>query len=145
MKILMAEDLESVREHFSRLAAGVSAAELRFGTQDATQLLQAVAQWQPDVVIMDMHMRGMMTVAVLEALKKDWPGMAIVVAGFFFEPYYRTAYFRHGADFFFDKSLEWDELIAFLRGRRASMAQERAEQSTPQSGYFDSVKGVHHG
>lgn len=122
MKVLMAEDLQSVREHLGNLMADVADLadiELRFMAQEAEPLRQAVAQWRPDVVILDLRMRGDIALAVLESIKKTWPGMAVVVSAFFFEPYYRKAFLDLGADLFLDKSVEWAELVEFLRKRRA--------------------------
>ena len=119
MKVLMAEDLESVRTRLSELLADCKDIELRFIDQDEMLLTQTAAEWRPDVIILDIRMRGMMTLAILEAQKRAWPGVAVAVSGFFFDPYYREAFLKHGADLFFDKSAEWQELMAFLRGRRA--------------------------
>ncbi len=129
MKVLMAEELISVREHLSGLLSEARNIDLRFIGQDATLLLQVAAAWLPDVVILDARMRGSMTLAVMEALKKQLPATAVVVSAFFYEPYYREAYIRHGADFFFDKSLEWKELIAFLRKCEAQVLSE--SEGTP--------------
>ncbi|MFH1605043.1 MAG: response regulator, partial [Pseudomonadota bacterium] len=122
VKVLMAEDLAAVREYLSALCDESGNAELRFLEQDAMALLQAAADWRPNVVILDIRMRGQTALGVLESLKRDRPDMAVVVSAFFFEPYFRQGYLRNGADFFFDKSLEWNELTAFLRRRQAQLA-----------------------
>lgn len=124
MKVLMAEDLESVREHLSELLAETGDFELRFIEQDASLLMQTTAAWRPDVVVLDISMREGMALGILEALKREWQGMAVVVSAFFFQPYYRTAFLKLGADLFFDKSIEWDELIAFLRSRQAQVTSD---------------------
>ncbi len=121
MKVLMAEDLGSVREHLRGLLTEFAGVELRFVQQDAALATLTAAAWRPEVVILDVRLRGAETRGALEALKKEWPGMAVVISAFFFEPQHRQDYLRQGADFFFDKSLEWSELIAFLR--RVSAAQ----------------------
>jgi hypothetical protein len=41
--------------------------------------------------------------------------MAVVVSAFVFRPYCRHAVLNLGADRFFEKSIEWKEVIAFLR------------------------------
>ena len=122
MKVLMAEDLESVREHLKGLLAQSAGVQLRFVQQDAALATLSVAAWRPDVVILDVRLRGAEIQAALSALKKEWPGMRVVISAFFFEPHQRAAYLRDGADFFFDKSLEWSELIAFLRTVSAAQA-----------------------
>ena len=115
MKVLMAEDLESVRGHLRGLLAESAGVELRFVQQDAAVAILTAGVWRPDVAILDVRLRGAATLETLAAMKKEWPGMAVVICSFFFEPYHRDAYLRDGADFFFDKSREWSELIAFLR------------------------------
>ena len=111
----MAEDLGSAREHLKGLLAEACAVELRFVQQDAALAILTAARWRPEVLILDLRLRGADTLSVVQALKKQWPDMAVVVSALFFEPCQRQTYRSQGADFFFDKSLEWSELIAFLR------------------------------
>ena len=120
MKVLMAEDTESVRKRLGKLLLEAGGVELRLLGQDAALLLQSVAAWQPDVVILDSSMRGGTALAVLESIKKAWPGMAVVVSASLYEPYYPQAFLRLGADFFFDKMAEWEGFTDFLRARTGS-------------------------
>lgn len=119
IKVLMAEDLESAREHLKGVLAETSGVKLRFVQQDAALAILSAASWRPEVVILELRLRGADTPGLVQALKKEWPEMAVVISALFFEPCQRQAYLRNGADFFFDKSLEWTELIAFLRRRMA--------------------------
>jgi len=123
MKVLMAEDLQPVRDHLSGLLAEAGDVDLRFLWQEAKPFLQEVAAWRPDAVILDISMRGGLTLGVLQEIKKQWPGTAVVISASVYHPYYRKAFLSLGADLFFDKSLEWDELIAFLDNRQESIAQ----------------------
>jgi len=118
----MAEDMESVREHLGALLDEVGNVELRFVGQDAALLLQAIADWQPDTVIIDTRMRGMMVLGLLQECREQWPQMAVVVSGVFFEQYYRTAFLRAGANAVFDKAGDWSELIALLANRQVQTA-----------------------
>jgi len=122
MKILMAEDMEPVREHLGRLLDEVGNVKLRFVEQDAALLLQTIADWQPDAVIIDIRMRGTMVLGLLEECRKQWPHMAVVVSGVFFEQYYRTVFLRAGANAVFDKAGDWSELITFLDNRQVQAA-----------------------
>jgi DNA-binding NarL/FixJ family response regulator len=127
MKILMAEDMDSVREHLGALLDKVGNVKLRFVEQDATLLLQTIADWRPDTVIIDTRMRGMMVLGLLEECRKQWPHMAVVVSGVFFEQYYRTVFLRTGANAVFDKAGDWSELIAFLAKRQVKAAPAAAD------------------
>ncbi len=118
MKVLVAEDLESAREQLTDLMVEVDELEVRFVAQDAMALLQAAGEWQPDVAILDVRMRGMIVLGALATLKAIWPGMAVVVSAFDMDSYYRAAFLRHGADCAFDKSLGWSSLLNFLKTER---------------------------
>lgn len=122
MKVLMAEDLQPVRDHLSGLLAEVGDVDLRFLWQEAKPLLQEVEEWRPDAVILDISMRGGMALAVLEEIKKQWPGTAVVISASVHHPYFRKAFLSLGADLFLDKSLDWDDLLAFLLSRKEAIA-----------------------
>ena len=122
MKILMAEDLHSVRDRMRAHTTEFEAVELRFLEQDARLLMQTAAEWQPEVVIFDISMRGGMAIALLEALKKRRPDKAVAISSLFSRPFYRKAVLNRGADLFFDKLADWEGLVAFLRARPAPAA-----------------------
>ena len=118
MKVLMAEDEVAMRERLAALLVGVADVQLRCVEQDAAVAMLNVAAWRPDVVIMDVFMRGAAAVALLEAIKKEWPDMAVVISAWVEQPYGHV-YLKCGADAFLDKSSDWEELGALLRARRA--------------------------
>ena len=119
VKVLIAEDLDTMRKRFGELLAEVGNVELNFVLQDSELVMRIAADWRPDVVILDVRMRGMMTLGIVNALKKGWPEIAVAVSAFFFQPYFREAFLNLGADLFFGKSAALDELLEFLRRRQA--------------------------
>ena len=121
MKVLMAEDEVAMRERLAALLAGVAGVQLRCVEQDAAVAMLNVAAWRPDVVIMDVFMRGAAAVAILEAIKKEWPDMTVVISAWVEQPYGHV-YLKCGAHAFLDKSSDWEELGALLRARRALAA-----------------------
>lgn len=122
MKILMAEDLHSVHDRMRAHTAEFEAVDLRFLEQDARLLMQTAAEWQPDVIIFDISMRGGMAIALLEALKKQRPELAVAISSLFSRSFYRKAFLSRGADLFFDKLTGWEGLVAFLRARAVPAA-----------------------
>lgn len=131
MKVLMAEDIESVREQLTELIREVENLELRFVGQDVMSLLQTAGLWRPDVAILDIRMRGMIALGMLETLKTIWPGMAVVVAAFDMDAHYRATFLKQGADCVFDKSLEWNKLTAFLKSYRDAARPATETEVTP--------------
>lgn len=129
MKVLMAEDEAVMRERLGALLAGVAGVQLRYVEQDAAVAMRNVAAWRPDVVIMDVLMRGAAARGVLEAIKKEWPDMAVVISAWVEQPYGHV-YTKCGADAFLDKSGSWEEVGALLRERRA-LADDRPGAAHP--------------
>ncbi len=127
MKVLMADDEAAMRDRLTGLTAGVANAQLRFVEQNAAVAMLIAAAWRPDVVILDVSMRGAATLRVLEEIKKEWPGMAVVISAWV-EQAYANAYLQCGADGFLDKSDGWEALGALLRQRAALAAAGGVEK-----------------
>ena len=115
MKVLLVEDLASVRAHLRELLADVGQVELLIAPQDFEAAMRIVLDSKAEAVILDMCMRGSMTIDMMRAIKAASPTTAVIVGTFYCQPFYRETFLSLGADFFFDKSLEWDELIEFLK------------------------------
>ena len=127
MKVLMAEDEAAMRDRLTGLMAGAANAQLRFVEQDAAVTVLNAASWRPDVVILDVFMRGAAALRVLEELKKEWPGMAVVISAWVDQPYGHV-YLDCGADAFLDKSGGWEALGAFLLERGAVAAARPVDE-----------------
>ncbi|MCX7143349.1 MAG: response regulator [Proteobacteria bacterium] len=126
MKVLMADDEAAMRDRLAELMAGVENAQLRFVEQDAVVAMLNAAAWRPAVVILDVFMRGAATLRVLEEMKKEWPGMAVVISAWVDQPYGHV-YLNCGADGFLDKSGGWEALGALVLERAARAAAPRVD------------------
>ncbi len=82
---------------------------------DAPQAVESVAKHKPDVVILDIQMPGGSGIEVLEAIKKNKPAPFVIMFTNYPYPQYRKKCMEVGADFFFDKSLEFDALTDTLK------------------------------
>lgn len=76
-EILIVDDEEVVRRSFSRILLGAqcNAAVARSGEE----ALQAMARHAYDVVLLDLRMPGTDGIAVLRAIKENWPESEVVV------------------------------------------------------------------
>ena len=127
MKVLMVDDETAMRERLSALLAGVANAQVRHVEQDATVAMLNAAAWRPDVVILDVLLRGAAAIRMLEAIKKEWPHMAVVISAWVEQPY-GDVYLKCGADALLDKSCGWDDLGALLFMRAAQLASREGVQ-----------------
>jgi len=126
MKVLMADDEAAIRERLTGLMAGAANAQLRFVEQDAVVAMLNVSAWRPDVVILDVFLRGATTLGMLQAIKKEWPGITVVISAWVEQPYGHV-YVKCGADAFLDKSGGWDDLGELLRERGVAVGAVEAE------------------
>lgn len=72
--------------------------------------INAILQLLPDVVVLDIQLRGGSGMQVLREVRKAAPGVAFVVFSNNASPAYRKRYLSEGAMAFLDKSIELDQL-----------------------------------
>jgi len=99
--------------------------------EDAPTSLDAIRQTQPDVVILDIRMPGGSGIDVLRTLKKMTPAPAVIMLTNFAYVQYRTKCEEAGADFFFDKSTEFDKVPQALEQVRQSLRGVLPHTSDP--------------
>jgi DNA-binding NarL/FixJ family response regulator len=67
-------------------------------------------------VVLDISMPGGSGMYVLETVKKDRPVPVVIMLTNFAHDQYRQKCLQLGADYFFDKSTEFERVIEVLRG-----------------------------
>lgn len=91
---------------------GIELADVRLDAEEARKF---AIRWQPDVLIMDIHMRGGPGAYILHAVKMARPVTVVIVVTMFSSEDIRAAVMGLGADFFFDKSTQLDQVPLVLR------------------------------
>lgn len=76
-RILVVDDEEVVRRSFERILAGEHCTVR--SASDGTELAQLLGQEPFDVVLLDLRMPGMDGIEVLEAIKRRWPPVEVVI------------------------------------------------------------------
>jgi CheY-like chemotaxis protein len=99
--------------------------------QDAPGTLDALRQVRPDVVILDIRMPGGNGIEVLREVKKMTPAPQVIMLTNFAYAQYRKKCEEAGADFFFDKSTEFEKLPQALEQVRQGLRPVRAQTSDP--------------
>lgn len=72
--------------------------------------ISSILQLLPDVVVLDIQLRGGTGLQVLRGVREAAPGVAFVVLSNNSGPAYRKRYLDEGAAAFLDKSTEFDQL-----------------------------------
>jgi len=115
MKVLVADDLTVVRVRLKEMLADVEDIDFVGVAQEAKQAMELALSWKPDVLILDIPMRGGRGIDVLQAVKSARPATVVIISTIFSDADNREAWLKRGADFFFDKSTEMEKIAGVLR------------------------------
>jgi two-component system OmpR family response regulator len=110
MRVLVAEDSSLLRTQIIRMFSDLNGIEVVGDAQDALEACQAISELKPDVVILDILMRGGNGIEVLRKIKREDCFTVVIVLTNSTAPPYRRRSTEAGAEFFLDKSTEFGKM-----------------------------------
>ena len=113
MLVLIANESASFREKLVEALSGIPAVEVVGVAENARQAVEQIRLLRPDAVVLDLFMHGG-GLHVLHAVRQDEFVPLFVVCTNRMDEKYRTRVTDAGADFFFDKSTEFEKMIGIL-------------------------------
>ena len=119
VRVLLGDDHKIVREGLKMVLADdphlqvVAEADTGPGVLDEVQKRQGLQGI--DVVLLDIALPGMDGLDVLQALRRDWPGLPVLMLSTYPEKQYAVRCIQLGASGYLNKSTDPDELMAALR------------------------------
>jgi DNA-binding NarL/FixJ family response regulator len=131
MKILVVDDHVIVREGVRRLLAALPA-EVIHEAETPFEALDAFRRHRPDVVVLDINLKGGSGLEVIRRLRADDPDARIVVFSMYSDLVYAHSAQRAGALGYVSKSAPSDELILAIRKAMAGEAHVDAETRGPE-------------
>jgi DNA-binding NarL/FixJ family response regulator len=120
VKIVIADGHATVRRSLRLLIAGEPDMELIGEATDGLEALQTVRALQPDLLLMDIKMRRMSGLKVLQHLRSENNPVAVVFFSSNSEQPYVDAAMRLGANAFVAKTSGLDVLLAAIHAIRDS-------------------------
>jgi DNA-binding NarL/FixJ family response regulator len=115
MKILVVDDSELIRLRLVRQIAALPGVQ-RVMTASGCLLAQhLVASLQPALVVLDLHLPDGDPVRLIPQFKLDHPDLKVAVLTNDASDYNRRRCQQAGADWFFDKSTEFEQLLTQLQ------------------------------
>ncbi|MGI8996549.1 MAG: response regulator [Pyrinomonadaceae bacterium] len=115
MRVLIADDSSLVRERLSAALSEIEGVEIVGQTPDAQLAVDFVRRLSPEVVIMDIRLRGGNEIDALRTIKRGDPAPIVLVFTNYTLAEYREKCMDAGADFFFAKSSEFKTMLKTLR------------------------------
>ena len=119
VRVLLGDDHKIVREGLKMVLADdpgllvVAEADSGPGVLDMVQALKGPQGL--DVVLLDIAMPGMDGLNVLQNLRRDWPGLPVLMLSTYPEKQYAVRCIQLGASGYLNKSTDTDALVAALR------------------------------
>jgi DNA-binding NarL/FixJ family response regulator len=115
-KVFIVEDSALVRERLTALLGEIGGFEVVGHAAGADDALAGIRGRCPDVIILDLQLAQGSGLDVLTAVKEENPACRVMVLTNHSLPQYRKKCNDAGADFFFDKVTEFDQVLATCKG-----------------------------
>ncbi|MEJ2735555.1 MAG: response regulator transcription factor [Anaerolineae bacterium] len=109
VRILIADDRSTTRQGLRALLSLLPQVEVIAEAADGRESVDLVAEYRPDVVLMDMHMPVIDGVEATRRIKKQWPMVRIIALSIHAK--YRAEALAAGVDIFLLKEGDPDALL----------------------------------
>ncbi len=115
IRVLLGDDHRIVREGLKLVLADAPDIAVVAEAASGPEVLQQVATTPPDVVLLDIALPDLDGLEVLQALRREWPGIAVLMLSTYPENQYAARCIKLGAAGYLNKSTDPDDLIAAVR------------------------------
>jgi DNA-binding NarL/FixJ family response regulator len=114
LRVFVAEDSTLVRAAVVDMIASIPGVEIVGFAGDGLQTMDLIRKTPPDVLVLDIRMPGKSGIEVLQEVKQTSPGITVIVLTNYPYPPYRKKCLEAGADYFFEKAMDFDKVIEVL-------------------------------
>lgn len=132
MKVLVADDSQPIRKRLVERLLRLSGVIVEEAV-DAAEAIRSTDTFKPDVAVLDIRMPSGGGIKVLGAIKRQRPDTTVIMMTNYPYAQYRRKCLESGADFFFDKSSEFEQVAetvcALIQGERVSEVARRTAAS----------------
>ena len=126
IKVVIADDSLIVRERLVTMLDELAGIEIVGRAENVTEAISVIRKLQPDVVILDIRMPGGRGIDVLQNIKQDGVGPMVIILTNYPFPGYRQKCLQTGADFFLDKSTEFDQIPKLIERLKQDAGSDQA-------------------
>jgi len=125
MRVVVVDDSTIVRERLISMISGIPSLTIVGEAGNSFEALNIIEEKTPDVVVLDIKIPGDSGIEVLKKVKKMNSSIITILLTNYPLLQYKEKCIEYGADYFFDKSVEFSEVTEVLKNL--------AESSTTQS------------
>jgi DNA-binding NarL/FixJ family response regulator len=114
MKVFIADDSKVIVERLADLVRDIPGVELMGQAGDVPEVMRGIEEKKPEALILDLQMPGGSGLEILRAIRPDHPALQILVCTNYPYPQYREECLSAGANYFLDKSAEFEKIPVIL-------------------------------
>jgi DNA-binding NarL/FixJ family response regulator len=114
--VLIVDDSVLIMEKMIGILQDIENIRIVFQANGYGEAVRIIEEAEPDIVIMDIFLRGKIGMDLLQFLQKKYPSIKIAVITNHAGPHYRELCKRFGAHHFFDKSNDFDMIPKMIGG-----------------------------
>ncbi|MBK9391987.1 MAG: response regulator transcription factor, partial [Bacteroidetes bacterium] len=114
--IVVADDSAILRDRICKLIKGLNESIMICEAENGLQAMELISAQKPDLVILDIRMPEMNGIKVLQKIREMKIKIKVCMLSNFPFPQYKKKCFDLGADFFFDKNMEFERILDILPG-----------------------------
>lgn len=113
--VYIVDDSIGIRERLIELLSDMENIQVIGQADNAEAAVEAIFRLRPDTVVLDIRLPGKSGLTVLVEIKEKLPGITVIVITNYDYPQYRRQSIDAGADYFFNKTREFESLIQVLK------------------------------
>ena len=115
MKVFIADDSKIFRDRLKEMLAELTEIEIIGEAENILETKKRIRKLNPDIVILDIRMPDGSGIDILKHIKKNNQVPAVIILTNYPYPQYRKKCMELGADYFFKKSDEIEEVLEALK------------------------------
>lgn len=115
MTILIADDFAPIRKSLRRMLEPLSNVRHLVEAADGTEAYELLTRLRPNVLILDLQMPGKTGLELLQDPNLDLSNTTVIVLTNYSDEGHRQQLEQLGADYFFDKTTEFEKIIDVLK------------------------------
>ncbi len=115
MNLFISDDSPVVRVRLSHIINELKNVNIIGEAENVQNSITLIEELKPDIVILDISMPGGSGIDVLRNIREKYLHTKVIILTNYSFPQYRKICMDSGADYFFDKSNEFDKVVDVLK------------------------------
>ncbi len=115
MNLVISDDSPVVRVRLSHMIGELKNVNIVGEAENVQKSIEIIEELKPDIVILDISMPGGSGLDVLKNIREKFLHTTVIILTNYSFPQYRKICMDSGADYFFDKSNEFDKVVDVLK------------------------------